>query len=171
MISTRSLWYACASCVKLLLAIQAAPFWNRADADTYESTMQVQAWPQYIRGVLMKTFMCERVQIVKSTSKIMKMKDLKTKTTREPKEKETHTHPQSHTQKKRQSRTQTTIVPALPPHPTRQTRPFFFSNDFHASSSRCMHPTWRERERERVLRWQKKSNQANGFKLFNHAST
>jgi hypothetical protein len=129
--------------VKLLLAIQAAPFSNRADADMH-MRVQVQAWPQYICGVLMKTFMCERMQIVKSTSKIMKMKDLKTKTTREPKEKETHTP----TRKKRQSRTQTTIVPALPPHPTRQTRPFFFSNDFLASSSRCMHLTWRERERE-----------------------
>lgn len=64
MISTRSLWYACASCVKLLLAIQAAPFSNRADADMH-MRVQVQAWPHTWSS---DEDMCERMQSVKSTS-------------------------------------------------------------------------------------------------------
>lgn len=105
--------------------------------------VQVKAWSQSWSS---DEDMCERMQIVKSTSKIMKMKDLKTKTTREPKEKETHTP----TRKKKGShvRRRRSCLPCRHTPCTRQTRPFFFSNDFHASSSRCMHPTWRERERE-----------------------
>lgn len=139
---------------------------DAADRHAYESTstnMATFAWSS-------DEDMCERMQIVKSTSKIMKMKDLKTKTTREPKEKETHTH--THTQKKKA----VTFTYADDDRACCRHTPPDKHDHFSSATTfmprllaACIRPG--ERERERVLRWQKKSNQANGFKLFNHAST